>query len=174
MTNYSIVIAYPDSALRDLFTRNLNRQTYDVRTATNGEEAMVLIETAFPHLLILDINMPVLDGFEVLAQLPPARRPFPVLVLTNDANRESRYRSTQLGADEYLFKADTTIVSFVQTVEWLLRQGRGAAYRSLTCLVSLPPLRARLGVQDESIVGGSPESGRHAGRTCRCLLPGTR
>jgi CheY-like chemotaxis protein len=123
---YNILIAEDDTVLRDLYLRKFNQSVYSVRTASNGQEALALIEAQKPDLLLLDINMPVLDGFGLLEKLPKEKRDFPVIILTNFADQANRDRGAALQVDDYFVKKDMTIKSLMEMVERLLKNKTGA------------------------------------------------
>lgn len=120
MAKSKIIIAEDDTVLRDLYLRKFTADLYDIRTAANGQEALDLIAQEKPDLVLLDINMPVLDGFGVLEKLPKAIRTFPVVILTNFDDQANRDRGAALGVDDYFVKKDMTIKSLVAMVERLL------------------------------------------------------
>ncbi len=72
----------------------------------DGEEALLKIRTNLPDVVLLDINMPRMDGYEVCAQLKadPATADIPVLMLTALAEPEQRVKGLQLGAEDYVAK----------------------------------------------------------------------
>ncbi len=120
MALHKILIAEDDNVLRDLYLRKFKTDMYDIRTAANGQEALDMIAQEAPDLLLLDINMPVLDGFGVLEKLPKATRKFPVVILTNFDDQANRDRGAALQVDDYFVKKDMTIKSLVEMVERLL------------------------------------------------------
>lgn len=120
MAKSKIIIAEDDTVLRDLYLRKFTADQYDIRTAANGQEALDLIAQDKPDLVLLDINMPVLDGFGVLEKLPKAIRTFPIVMLTNFDDQANRDRGAALGVDDYFVKKDMTIKSLVAMVERLL------------------------------------------------------
>ena len=71
MPLHNILIAEDDQALRDLYMLKLGTDKFTIRTAENGEVALRMIAEQKPDVLLLDLNMPVLDGFGVLEKLPP-------------------------------------------------------------------------------------------------------
>ena len=79
---------------------------YEVEVAENGEEAMELIEQGHPDLILLDLMLPKVNGYEVLESLKtdPGTGSIPVVVLTAKAEEEDRLRATELGADAYMTK----------------------------------------------------------------------
>ncbi len=119
-----LLVAEDDTVLRDLYLRKFDRKAYDIRTAINGQEALDLIAKENPDLLLLDINMPIIDGFGVLEKLPKASRPFPVIILTNFDDQANRDRGKTHEVDDYFVKKDMTIKSLVEMVERLLKKSQ--------------------------------------------------
>lgn len=120
MANKKLLIAEDDTVLRDLYLRKFDPSQYDIRTAANGQEALDAINKEKPDLLLLDINMPVLDGFGVLESLPKEGRGFPVIILTNFDDQANRERGKAYMVDDYFVKKDMTIKSLVDMVERLI------------------------------------------------------
>ncbi len=79
---------------------------YVVRTAMNGVEALASVDALLPDLLVLDVMMPVMDGFEVLKRLKadPKTHSIPVLLLTALSDDESRERGLSYGASHFITK----------------------------------------------------------------------
>ncbi len=120
---HKILIAEDDTVLRDLYIRKFSRTDNVVRTAVNGQEALDEIAKEAPEILLLDINMPVLDGAGVLEKLPPkGQRSFPVIILTNYGDQANKTRVEALGVDGFYIKKDMTIKSLVEMVETLLKK----------------------------------------------------
>jgi signal transduction histidine kinase/CheY-like chemotaxis protein len=90
------ILAIDDDAdVRDLVSRALRKHGHDVQTAANAIEALQKIDAELPSLVLLDLTMPVIDGFEILARLraTPAWANLPVIVLTGrDISNEDRQR----------------------------------------------------------------------------------
>lgn len=123
MGKSNILIAEDDNVLRDLYLRKFKPDVFDIRTAVNGEETLRMIAEKAPDMLLLDLNMPVLDGFGVLEKLPPkGERGFPVIVLTNFEDQANRDRGAAFGVDDYFVKKDMTIKSLLEMVEKLLKK----------------------------------------------------
>lgn len=120
MGKHKILIAEDDAVLRDLYIRKFDTNQYEISTAADGQQALGMIQQGPPDLLLLDINMPVLDGFGVLAALPKDKRTFKVIILTNFGDQVNRQRGTEFGVDEYFVKKDMTIKSLLEMVERLL------------------------------------------------------
>jgi CheY-like chemotaxis protein len=104
-----ILIVDDDEDLRLLVRRALLRAGHRVLEASTGNEGLVLIESHKPDLLLLDLNMPAPDGFEILKTLRSRNetRSLPVIVLTGQGDEESARSSFQLGATDFLSKPFT-------------------------------------------------------------------
>lgn len=120
-TKCNFLIAEDDAVLRDLYIRKFSKSDFDIRTAANGQETLDKIKEKAPDLLLLDINMPVLDGFGVLEKLPKETRGFPVIAITNFEDDATREKMRVLGVDGYFVKKDMTIKSLMEMVEGLLK-----------------------------------------------------
>lgn len=117
MIKPNILIAEDDAVLRNLYIKKFSVAGFPIRAVENGEQAIKEIESQLPDILVLDIHMPVMDGFQVLEQYPQATRQFPVVMLTNFADERSKERGKELGADDYFIKKDMTIKSLLTMVE---------------------------------------------------------
>ena len=84
--------------------RGLEEEQFAIDVATDGEEAMGLIEAASYDLVILDLMLPKCDGFEVLKRLRARKSPIPVLILTAKTSIEDKVKGFELGSDDYLTK----------------------------------------------------------------------
>ncbi len=117
-----ILISEDDTVLREVYLKKFTLAGYDVRVASNGQEALDLIATKAPDALILDINMPVLDGFATLEKLPKDKRSYPVVILTNLADEENKKRGVSLGADDFFIKSQMTIKTLLEMVQNLVKK----------------------------------------------------
>jgi CheY-like chemotaxis protein len=90
-----------------MYATKLELQDYQVTTAGDGKQALKLIKKDKPDLILLDLNLPVMDGFQVLEELKkdPTTKGIPVLVLTNYGQKEHIDKCLALGAVDYLIKA---------------------------------------------------------------------
>lgn len=121
MANIDILVAEDDAVLREVYMKKFTISGYTIRTAQNGEEAIAEIQKKEPDILILDINMPILDGFGVLEHYPKNKRSFPIIMLTNFGDDKNKTRGMQLGADDYFIKSEMTIRKLLEMVETLLK-----------------------------------------------------
>jgi two-component system KDP operon response regulator KdpE len=103
MSPVRILLAEDEAPLRDFVSRNLRARGFEVLEATNGLEALDSWEREQPHLLILDIMMPRLDGLEVTRRVRE-RSTVPIIVLTALDAESDKMTAFDLGADDYLTK----------------------------------------------------------------------
>jgi putative two-component system response regulator len=104
--NGSILIADDEPTNIRLVTRIMSAQGYRILTAANGEEALAVVDRERPDLILLDVNMPKLDGFEVCRRLKSdeATRLIPVILVTGLSASEDRIRGIDAGADDFITK----------------------------------------------------------------------
>lgn len=102
----TILVAEDDLGTRLSVSDYLEILGYTVVTAENGQKALEMVNQYQPHLIVTDITMPLLDGYEFVRQVrrQPAFRLLPVIFLTARTNTEERIRGYQLGCDAYLPK----------------------------------------------------------------------
>jgi DNA-binding response OmpR family regulator len=99
----TIVVADDDAQLLRLVARNLELEGYAALTASDGQQALELIESKAPDLVLLDVMMPRLDGFTVCHRV----REFssvPIIIVTARGQDQDKVRGLDLGADDYLTK----------------------------------------------------------------------
>ncbi|MCS7253240.1 MAG: response regulator [Armatimonadota bacterium] len=102
-----IIIADDEPVVRQVLKQVLQSEGYDVIEAENGEEAVKLVKSEKPDLLILDVRMPVMDGMQacrVIRQLDEPMRNVPIIILTAVDTTLGRRVSAELGVDMYLTK----------------------------------------------------------------------
>jgi CheY-like chemotaxis protein len=118
-----ILLAEDDRFLRRACEMSLRQLGYTVLLAKDGEEALAIIKTQRPHLVLLDLLMPKLTGLEVLRTLKSseATRSIPVLVLTNSSRSLDLEEIRALGADGYQIKANLSLEALGNQVKKLLK-----------------------------------------------------
>ncbi|MBP7756073.1 MAG: response regulator [Thermoanaerobaculia bacterium] len=111
--------------VREMLAVLLTRHGFEVRTAAGGMEALVLAQERLPDLILLDIMMHDMDGWEVLKllQLDEATQRVPVVILSARAEPRDRIRGLQEGAVDYLAKP-VAIEEVVARIESILGEGR--------------------------------------------------
>lgn len=102
----TVLIVDDDPGTRLAISDYLDLSGYIVVSAENGDKAIALVEQYAPHLIVTDITMPRMDGYEFIKEVRrrPAFRLLPVIFLTARTNTEERIRGYQLGCDVYLPK----------------------------------------------------------------------
>lgn len=121
-----VVVADDDRMLRKAAETTLRRCGYAVSTASDGEEALRLIRAERPHLVVLDLIIPKVQGFDVLQALKQdvVTSSIPVIVLSSLAQDRDRQEALDLGAIAYLDKSTLSMGELVKQVEATLAQGR--------------------------------------------------
>jgi DNA-binding response OmpR family regulator len=99
-----LLVVDDDPELLPLVGFALRQAGYLVVEAASGEAALELLERELPDLMILDVNLPGIDGFEVLRRARERRATLPILMLTVRGEEEDLVRGLDLGADDYLTK----------------------------------------------------------------------
>src|SRR3990172_9140350 len=104
MAMRTILVVDDEPAVRDALERALRTAGYVVRLAANGAEGLEAVADQHPDLVVLDVLMPVMDGFEACRRLRAAGDRTPVLMLTARDAIDDRVDGLDAGADDYLLK----------------------------------------------------------------------
>jgi two-component system OmpR family response regulator len=107
MKSYKVLIAEDDKNLLDILKYNLEKEGYRVVTAQNGTHALEKTRSEKPDLIILDIMLPEIDGFEV-CRIVRKEMTVPILMLTAKADEVDKIVGLELGADDYITKPFST------------------------------------------------------------------
>ncbi|HXZ96411.1 MAG TPA: response regulator transcription factor [Burkholderiales bacterium] len=118
-----ILVVEDDSILADGLVRSLQQAGYAVDWAETGTKANAALAQENYYLVILDIGLPGMDGFEVLRRLRQRKKYIPVLILTARDSVEDRVRGLDLGADDYLVKP-FALPELKARVRAILRRGQ--------------------------------------------------
>ena len=120
-----IVIADDDDIAAKILTHRLDKEGFDIRRYEDGAEAFEAVLADTPDLVLLDIKMPGMDGFEILERLrrTPACADVPIIMVTSMASETDVVRGFDLGADDYVLKPFSPI-ELVARVRRLLARGR--------------------------------------------------
>ena len=98
-----ILIAEDESAIAEIIAYNLSNEGYETAMAKDGVACMETFDTWAPDLVLLDVMMPRMDGFETLREIRKKSR-VPVIMLTAKDSESDRIRGLELGADDYVVK----------------------------------------------------------------------
>ncbi|MBI5178801.1 MAG: response regulator [Nitrospinae bacterium] len=114
-----VLLVDDDKADRVLFRHFVNRTDVEILEAASGHEALALLENERPSVVLADVNMPGMDGLELLERIRANQRTkdIPVIIVTGDMHMETREKSFRLGADDFVMKP-------LQAEEINLRVGR--------------------------------------------------
>ncbi len=117
-----ILVVDDDPFILDMYVIKFREQGFQIDTATDGKMALEKIETTNPDMVLLDVVMPKMDGFDVIKKIQERKTPrlFKILFLTNFGQKEDVDRGMQLGADGYIIKAHFTPSEVVSKVKELL------------------------------------------------------
>ncbi len=118
-----ILIIEDDKFLRELISQKLMKEGYDVCEAIDGEEGIKQVQKENPDLILLDLILPGIDGFEVLSQIKkdPVLAKIPVIILSNLGQKEDIEKGINLGADDYLIKAHFTPNEIIEKIKDVLK-----------------------------------------------------
>ena len=118
-----ILLVEDDRLMADMYRFQLEREGYQVEVAFDGKQGLDVIRTGRPDLVLLDVRLPIIEGFEVLEHLqadPQAVRRIPVVILSNYGDSRMISRGLELGARDYLVKSATTPSILAAKVKTLL------------------------------------------------------
>lgn len=117
-----ILIVEDEKILRETLAYNLTNQGFDLITSGNGNEALEIMRTDPPDLMILDIMLPGMDGFEICRQVR-TKSNIPILMLTARDSEIDRVVGLEVGADDYMVKP-FSMRELVARVKAMLRRGK--------------------------------------------------
>src|SRR5271156_1007093 len=117
-----LLLVEDDNNLREIYEARLQAEGYTIVTAKDGEEALVVAKAEKPDLIISDIMMPKISGFEMLDILRNTEnlKSVPVIMLTALGQNDDQQRADKLGADRYLVKSQVTLEDIVRVAHELL------------------------------------------------------
>ena len=119
-----LLLVEDDNNLREIYAARLEAEGYEIATAADGESALATAVKERPDLIILDVMMPKISGFDVLDILrsTPETKDAKIVMMTALSQESDRARGEQLGANKYLVKSQVTLEDVVETVKELLTQ----------------------------------------------------
>lgn len=125
---YKVLLVEDDSFLSSLLKNRLQKEGLEVVLAKDGEEALNLLKTSQPDLILLDIILPKKSGFEVMVEIrndPQMQsRELPIIIISNLGQPEDISKGQELGAIEYFVKAKTSIDELIQNIKNFLEKAR--------------------------------------------------
>ena len=117
-----ILVIEDEATLQKALVEILEQSGYEALSALDGEKGWELIEQEVPDLILLDIILPKMDGFEVLKRIKenPKTDRIPVIILTNLGDLNNVQKALELGANTYLVKADFHLDDVLEKIEHTL------------------------------------------------------
>lgn len=104
MDNLTLLYVEDDVALREQFVRVLKPKFKQIYEASDGAEALELYETQKPHMMVIDINLPKLNGLDVVESIRKTNTHMPIVVLSAYSDKEKLLKAIKLGLADYLVK----------------------------------------------------------------------
>jgi CheY-like chemotaxis protein len=110
-----ILLVEDNEMNRDMLSRRLERRGHQVVMADDGQRGVEMAQTEMPDIILMDMNLPVIDGWEAARRIKqaPETREIPVIALTSHAMAGDRERALESGCDDY----DTKPVDFTRLLE---------------------------------------------------------
>jgi CheY-like chemotaxis protein len=136
-----IMLVEDDKSLREIYSIRLAAEGYSVVSAGDGEEALAMAVRERPDLIISDVMMPKISGFDMLdiIRSTPETKDIKVIMMTALSSEDQRHRGENLGADMYLVKSQVGIEDVVNAVHQILGdRPTAAALSNINTLASLP------------------------------------
>jgi DNA-binding response OmpR family regulator len=117
-----ILLVEDDDGLASVYVTRLQAEGFDVRRVANGEEALATALSYRPDLILLDVMMPKVSGFDVLDILrnTPETANLKIIMLTALSQQSDKERAEALGVDEYLVKSQVVIADVIERIRYHL------------------------------------------------------
>lgn len=118
-----ILIAEDDRFISNAYRVKLEKEGFEVKIAINGDEALNLMTQKIPDLMIIDLMMPIVDGFTLLERMKkdPRFKNIKTIIVSSLSQKEDLDRGMALGADDYFVKSEISIEDFVKKIKALLK-----------------------------------------------------
>lgn len=123
-----IVLAEDEEMISTAYKEGFSYLGYDISIAWNGAEAIESITQSMPDILLLDVIMPIMNGFEALELIRsnPKFKKLPIIMLTNLSQPSDKEHAFSLGATDYLIKSDITLKELVARIKEVLASANNA------------------------------------------------
>jgi len=156
-----IMLVEDDKSLREIYSIRLVAEGYDIISAGDGEEALALAVQYKPELIIADVMMPKISGFDMLDILrsQPETSKIKVIMMTALSSDEQRQRGEALGAERYLVKSQVGIEDVISTVHEVLGDVPNAnAQANMDTAASMPAVEAAIKEQQPAAEAPLPDT----------------
>ncbi|MBU1255311.1 response regulator [Patescibacteria group bacterium] len=120
-----ILIIEDDPFLSEMYVAKFSKNNFEVEVAIDGEAGLAKVKEFIPDLILLDIVLPKMDGFEILKKIKSDSKfkNIPIVLLTNLGQNSEVEKGMSLGANEYIIKAHFTPTAVVAKVKEILSKG---------------------------------------------------
>jgi two-component system response regulator VicR len=120
MIQKKVLVIEDEKPLAHALELKLGRQGFDVTVARDGQEGISRLDSDHFDVVLLDLMIPVIDGFHVLTHLQGTKTVKPVIfILSNLAQEEDEDRAIQLGASKFFIKSNTSLVTLIKEIKAL-------------------------------------------------------
>lgn len=120
-----ILLVEDDSFLREICAKKLTKEGFSVFEAIDGDQALKDLEKTKPDMILLDIILPTINGFEVLEQIRANKdkkiKKIPIIMLSNLGQEEDVKKALSMGANDYLIKAHFTTEEIIEKIKSRLK-----------------------------------------------------
>src|SRR3989344_8497593 len=139
-----VMLVEDDNNLREIYEARLQAEGYEIVSAKDGEEALALAVKEKPDLIITDIMMPKISGFDMLDILrsTPETKNTKVIMMTALGQVEDKTRADKLGADRYLVKSQVTLEDVAKVAREVLEEDKGGSPAAAPATDSPPATQA--------------------------------
>ena len=120
-----VLVVEDDKFLTSAYRAKLSKSGFEVQVASDGEEALQILQTFQPDIILLDLVMPLKDGFATLPEIR-AQEKFkntPVIVASNLGQKEDVDKAMALGANDYIIKSDLSMDALVTKINDTIKAG---------------------------------------------------
>ena len=114
-----ILLVEDDKILSNMYQIKLSHAGYEIQTAENGEDGLKLMKSFHPDIVLMDLMMPIMDGFEALkkAKADPEIKDIPIIILTNLSQKEDAEKTLKTGAIDFIIKSDLTPTQVLEKIK---------------------------------------------------------
>jgi CheY-like chemotaxis protein len=120
-----ILLVEDNEMNRDMLSRRLERKGYEVICALDGEQAVAMAGSEAPALILMDMSLPLLDGWEATRRIRATNQAVPIIALTAHAMATDAEKARQAGCDDYDTKP-VDLVRLLGKIETLLARNQGS------------------------------------------------
>lgn len=153
-----IMLVEDDKSLREIYSIRLVAEGYDIISAGDGEEALALAVQYKPSLIIADVMMPKISGFDMIDILhsQPETSNIKVIIMTALSGDDQRQRGESLGAERYLVKSQVGIEDVINTVHEVLGDKPNVnAQANMDTAATMPAVESAMKSQEEELRQGN-------------------